>query len=248
MRLQGMEMKLSTVGTAIVMTALIVGCGGSADNSAMAITYNFVTPQTNSQRAYSRVIIDNSNNNINEAFVDTVVNANADGSYVVMEDDPNHNSVTVNDTLYSIPAETVSVNDSGQVTAYSYSAPDGTPVTCTYTPHAAGPDFPLTVGQTWTLAFTRVCASNAPISYTQTGTVVDMESVTVPAGTYSALKLQSTLTWTDMSGTTRTQSIKNCRDVNTTVSVKESVSTAYSGTLPINGYAVRSETLLQSGS
>lgn len=89
MRLQGMEMKLSTVGTAIVMTALIVGCGGSADNSAMATTYNFVTPQINSQRAYRRVIIDNSNNNLVEAFVGTVVNANADGSYIVMEDDSN---------------------------------------------------------------------------------------------------------------------------------------------------------------
>jgi hypothetical protein len=238
-------MKRSTVVAALLMPALGAGCGGSSDNSAMA--YNFVTPEVNSQRTYSRAIVDNFNNTINETLTDTVASVNADGSYVVMEEDPNHNSVTVAGTLYSIPTETVNVNDSGQTTAYSYLAPNGTTITCTYAPHAAGPDFPLMIGQTWTLAFSRTCASNPSVSYAQTGSVVDVEPVSVAAGTFSALKLQSTLTWTDLNGTTRTQNITNWRDVNTMFSVKESVSTAYSGTMPSKGYAVTSETELQSG-
>jgi hypothetical protein len=243
----GMEMKRSSVGGAVFFTVLVAGCGGG-DGSAMPMAYAFVTPAANSQRSYSRVLVDNSNNTINEAFVDTVTAVNPDGSYMVMQEDPNHNSVTVNGTLYSIPTETLNSNDSGQVTSYTYAAPDGALITCTYNPHAAGPDFPVTIGQTWTLAYTRVCGSNAPISYIQSGTVVDVESMSVAAGTYSALKLQSTITWTDPNGTTFMQTITNWRDVNTMLSVKESVAIAASGTAPVNGYAVTSDTQLQSGS
>jgi hypothetical protein len=75
-----------------------------------------------------------------------------------------------------------------------------------------------------------------------------VESVTVPAGMYSALKLESTLTWTDLAGTTRTQTITNWRDVNTLISVKQEISIAYSGTVPTTSYAVSREILLQSAS
>jgi hypothetical protein len=50
-------------------------------------------------------------------------------------------------------------------------------------------------------------------TYTQNGTVVDLESVTVPAGTFNALKLQSTVTWTNADRTTRQESVTNWRDV-----------------------------------
>jgi hypothetical protein len=80
----------------------------------------------------------------------------------------------------------------------------------------------------------------------QNGTVVDVESITVPAGTFNAIKLQSTISWTDALGTMRTQTVTSRRDVLTLVSVKESVTIAYAGTLPITGYPVSEETVLQS--
>jgi hypothetical protein len=86
------------------------------------------------------------------------------------------------------------------------------------------------------------------VSYAQTGTVVDDESVTVPAGTFNAIKLESTLTWTDAQGTRRTQTVINWRDVLTSISVKQSISIAYSGTLPTTGYAVSREIILQKRS
>ena len=92
------------------------------------------------------------------------------------------------------------------------------------------------------------CGSNAPIAYTQVGSVVDVESVTVPAGTYTALKLQSTLSWTDSAGTTRSQTITNYRDVDTMYSVEEVVSVAYSGTAITHGYPVRFTTVLENSS
>jgi hypothetical protein len=70
--------------------------------------------------------------------------------------------------------------------------------------------------------------------------------VSVPAGTFNAIKLQSTISWTDAQGTMRTQTITNWRDVLTSVSVKQSVSIAYAGTLPTNGYPVSRQIVLQS--
>jgi hypothetical protein len=127
-------------------------------------------------------------------------------------------------------------------------ATDGSLVTCAYDPHGVGPDFPLSVGGTWMLDFTFACGSQTPVSYTQDGTFVDLEPVTVPAGTYSALKLESTVTWTDLQGTTRTQTITNWRDVSTMMSMKQETSIAYSGSIPSTGYAVSREILLQSTS
>jgi hypothetical protein len=60
-----------------------------------------------------------------------------------------------------------------------------------------------------------------PVSYSQSGPVVDVEAVTVPAGTFVAIKLQSTVTWTGSGGTTRTQTITNWRGLAAAYSVKQ---------------------------
>jgi outer membrane lipoprotein-sorting protein len=239
------QMKVSGFACLALLTALVTGCGG--DSSAPTpTTYHFVAPQVNSQRNYTQTIVDNSNNTINESITETVTVVNSDGSYVFHSEDPTHDSVVVNGTTYSIPTENTDVNNSGQDTSYSFVAANGSQVTCAYNPHANGPDYPLTVGATWTLQYTLTCGSASPIAYTQSGTIEDVESVTVPAGTYSALKLQSTVSWTNQNGTIITQTVTNWRDVATQLAVKRTIATAYGGTLPTTGYAVSTELELQS--
>jgi hypothetical protein len=183
---------------------------------------------------------------VNLGYTETATAVNADGSYVVLQADPNHESVIVNGTTYGITTESVSVNNSGQETSYSYTDSSGSDVTCTFNPHGAGPNYPIAAGDTWTLSYSVSCGNSAPIDYVQSGSVVDMETVTVPAGSFQALKLQSTLTWT-VGGTTRTQTITNWRDSVSSISVKESISTAYSGTPLSGGYPIESAVELVSG-
>ena len=190
------------------------------------------------------MIVDNSNNSIDTGFTEVVTAANADGTYVV-QSEPTNPSAIVNGTNYAIIAETQTYN-TGQQTGYSFTAPGGATYSCTLDPHGSGPDFPIRVGQTWSLDYMDDCGGLPAVAYTQAGSVVDVESVTVPAGTYSTLKLQSTLTWMDAQGTTRTQSVTNWRDVVTSISVKQEISISYSGSLPSNGYAVRRTILLLS--
>ena len=219
------------------------GGGGAASTPGTGTSYAFIRPVLNSTRTYSETIVDNSNNTIAIGLSDTVMTVNSDGTYVVLFQ-PSNPSVIVNGTNYGGPPETETFNTSGQETVDVYTS--GTAYTCNFDPHGSGPDFPVQVGMSWSLDYTYSCNGGAPITYAQSGTVSDVESVTVPAGIFSAIKLQSTLTWTDAQGTTRTQTVANWRDVVPSISVKQEISIAYSGTLPTIGYALSREILLES--
>jgi len=240
----------------IASSSLVLGlaaCGGggsggnsAAVNTASITTYNFATPQVNSQRTYTKTIIDNSNNTVIETIQDTITTVNPDLSFVVSESDPSNNTYIVGGTNYSVPHGTITRNNSGQEISASLSVSGGSATTCTFSPHGTGPNYPVSVGQTWSISFTETCGAAAPISFIQTGSVVNVEQVIVPAGTFTALKLQSTLSWTDSNGTTHTESITNWRDVNNGFSVKQNISFSYGGTAQINGHPVTTSIVLQS--
>jgi hypothetical protein len=233
--------------TLAVVTVLAVGCGGggSTTNSGAATTFSFVGPKVGSQRLYAKTTVDNANNTINQTLRNTITGINADGSFVYVQDDPTGTSLVVNGTTYSTLTLTITVNGSGQMLGYSYIPSGGTQVSCTVSPHGPGPTFPLTVGQTWTLNNITACG-NGSIAHYQSGSVVGVESVTVPAGTFNSVKLQSVFSWTDSSGTTRTETTTSWLDVNTSILVKIDVAYVYSGTALSSGYPITTTTALQS--
>jgi hypothetical protein len=65
-------------------------------------------------------------------------------------------------------------------------------------------------------------------------------------GANRAAALDGEINWTDGNGTTITQTATNWRDVDTLFSVQKNETLVYSGTLPVNGYAVSVHTQLQS--
>jgi hypothetical protein len=234
------------VGFCALLTA-VGGCGGvgSHDSAGSGTSYAYVAPVLNSTRVYAEAIVDNSNNTINVGFSQTVQAVNGDGSTVEMEQSTNGSSAIVNGTNYAIPTETQTYNAQGQETGYIdlSTTPN---LSCNLDPHGAGPNWPVQVGQTWSLDYTLTCGTTISVAYTQTGSVAGVESVTVPAGTFTAIKLQTTITWTSPGGTMRTETTTNWRDVATSNSVKQVISIALSGTLPTTGYAVSRQIELQS--
>jgi hypothetical protein len=223
------------------------GCGGGSHNdSGSGTAYAFVPPVVNSTRTYSDTIVDNANNTILIGYTQTVMAVAEDGTITEMQQSTTGGSDIVDGTNYTPLTETETYDgSSGQETSYTYTAAGGDAVTCTYDPRDGGPEFPLRVGQTWTIDYTFACGSESPVTYEQNGSVVDVESVTVPGGTFTALKLQSTVTWTDLHGTTRTQTTTNWRDTATSHSVQEDISIVVGGTLPTTGYAVSRKILLE---
>jgi len=233
-----------------VVALLAAGCGGSnssGNSGGSGTSYAFVPPVSGVTRILAETIVDNSDNTINIGYSDTVSMVNSDGSYTALVQSTTGASTIVNGTNYAVTTENENYNDSGQEIGYTFTGETGALVTCTYTPHANGPDFPVQVGQTWQIDYTQSCDNgSAPVSYTQQGSVVDVESITVPAGTYTALKFQSAITWTDADGTTRTQTVTNWRDTATLYTLKQQISIAVSGTLPTTGYPVSRTIELQS--
>jgi hypothetical protein len=215
------------------------GGGGAAGSSAAATSYAFVTPALGAQQVYAQTVIDNSSNTILETVRDTVTAVHADGSFDYVQDDPTGNSVTVNGTLYAITTETLTVSNAGETESTTYT-PTGftSPLTCVYATGGVSARYPHSVGQSWNFTYTVTCAGYAPSTYSQVGSVVDVESVTVAAGTFTALKTLNTLTGTNASGTTTTQTITTWRDTVTSLVVKRTTSYSYSGTQPVNGYPV----------
>jgi hypothetical protein len=179
-------------------------------------------------------------------YADETTAVESDGSYSQLSMSSSGMSAIVNGTNYATPTENQNYDAMGRETSYTGSG--ATPVVCAFAPHGSGPNYPVMVGETWMLTFSVTCGSLSSVTYTQSGSVDGVESVTVPAGTYTALELHSTLTWTDAQGTTRTQTITNWRDVAASYSVKQTLSISYTGVLPTSGYAVSRELVLESTS
>ncbi len=228
--------------------AVLSGCGGDGGNDpGTGQAYAFVPPVVDSMRTYGETIVDNANNTIVIGYLKTVTAVAADGTITEMQQSTTGDSSVVDGTNYAPLTETETHDgSSGQETSYTYTNASGASILCTYDPRDGGPEFPLRVAQTWSIDYTFACGSDTPVTYQQTGTVVDVGAVTVPAGTFNALKLQSTVTWTNPQGTTRTETVTNWRDIATSHSVKESLTIVVSGTPPTTGYAVSREIVLDS--
>ena len=221
-----------------VLALTLAACGGGQAGSAAAATaYQFITPALGSQNTYADTQVDNLNNTLKRSIVSTVVAVNADGSYRSTSVDPSGDTVgsgTVDQTFYPTA---YSLNNAGQETAQQTTRPGNVVVSCAADPHDAGPPAPLSVGQHWSFSYTP-CAG-APV-FTQAGVLVDTETVTVPAGTFSAYKFQSSLTWTTAGGSAVTETISHWRNASGSDSriVKETTSYAYTGTAPPAGSPV----------
>jgi hypothetical protein len=228
-----------------IFSVSLASCGGDSDAPSYdAKSYGFVPQALHTQRVYQETIVDNQNNTIDISYTDTVSAVNSDGTYAVVQS--NAGPVVIDGVNWAVRNETQQHNNLGQMTGYSYVNPKGETVTCTATPHGEGPDLPLTVSMTWSIDFQVNCSDGSQVAYEQNGGVSDIESVTVPAGTFMALKVMSLLSWTDAQGTERFQNITNWRDTVTMASVKETVTVGYAETLPQKAYAVSREIELTS--
>jgi hypothetical protein len=250
--MHGSAGRAAGIVAATLAAAIVAGCGGGGESGSggspgSGTAYAFVPPPVGPTRSYAAVIIDNSNNTIEIGYSDTTASANANGTYVADVRSTTGYPDIVNGTNYAQRNEDQTYDDSGQEVSYTFTSSTGVPVSCSYDPHANGPDFPVQVGQTWQIEYTLSCNDgSATTTYRQQGSVVDVESVTVPAGTFTALKFQSTVDWTDADGITRNETITNWRDTTTLYTLKQQIAITVTGTLPVDGYAVSRTIELQS--
>ena len=124
----------------------------------LGTAYALMQPAVNSPRTYSETIVDNANNTILIGYSETVTAVAADGTISETQQSTTGSSIIVNGTNYAPLTETQTYDgSSGQETGYTYTSASGDAVTCIYDPREGGPDFPLRVGQTWSIEYTFAC-------------------------------------------------------------------------------------------
>lgn len=236
-----------------MMAATLSACGGGGGGSASATvavaatTYLYAPPQAGAQSVYADTLVDNRANTINRNLVVDVTAVTAAG-YTATEADPTHDRVVSGAVDHTFYPTTYTYDAAGRATAWTVIGASGTPVQCLVGGgQLAGAPSPLTVGQAWSATYTEACGGNAGRTYTQTGSFVGIESVTVPAGTFSADKFVSTTTWTS-NGLMTTETVTRWRDAAAAGSrVLKSISTfSYSGAEPPQGALVSETQSLQS--
>ena len=162
------------------------GCGGGGSDITAA---TLAAPPVGSKIEYQITDIDDSRNVISWQLESKVLSSSADGSYSASFVGNGGNNV-VNGARYGTVNEVDSYDTRNALVSYSIQG--ATPVTCTYA--APVPPLPLTspTGAGWPDVASHVDCSNGNafnISR-QEGSRIGVESVTVPAGTFVANKVQ----------------------------------------------------------
>jgi hypothetical protein len=233
---------IGTIGVAAAACS-VCACGGGGGTTSAApgtTTYAFVTPTLGARDTFTTTDVDDANNTIPGTYEEVVASVNSDGSYTLSQDDPSGSSLTVNGISYRFYPRVLSFDASGHETALAITEPSAL-VSCALVTQAGGHALPWYVGQSWTQILSETC-NGASTTYSLAGQVASYESVTVPAGTFMALKLVSTQTWTDSSGQQVTETITHWADPSHSLfTVKSIHSYARSGAVP--AHYVASETI-----
>ena len=252
-------MKRTTrVGAICALGGLLAACGGggggdSGNNGpapgqppAGTTTYTPGTPVVGATDVFKITSADDSNNVIVVGYTQQVQSVSGTHSYVLTQVDPSNDTPVVNGVDYHFNATTLNFDD-GREASLSDTNESGAVQNCTFTNQSGGHPSPWWVGQTFTLATQESCTPGDAFTLTENGTVAALEQVTVPAGTFSALRLQTTETWTE-NGQTVTEQITHWVDpARYLFTIKTSIVFTRTGNVPAHYVASRT-TELQSRS
>lgn len=235
---------------AILAPVLLAACGGGGQENGpgpatAAASYQFRTPKAGTHLVYSASLVDNLNNTLNRTVTDDVTAVNPDGSFTTHEEDPSHNGFVSGVTDQTLYPTDFQYNAAGQPTAWTVAGRSGS-VQCTVSGAAGAPAL-LASGGSWSTTYTETCGSGPGTVSTQSGSLAGIESVTVPAGTFTAYKFVVTTTRTQ-NGLTRMESTTRWRDQGDSDSrtIKETSVFTYSGATPPAGAPVQQVRELQS--
>jgi hypothetical protein len=205
----------------MTVLALLAACGGGSDagsnnnsnnnsnnsdnNSSSNGTapqpsaYPFVPPRTSSIDTYTDTVTDVNGNRV--AFqLRSETAVEPDRTYSIAMSSP---AVVLGDQRYHRPDQIDIFDASGRLVDTRVTNADGTQSTCTrvanftHTGQGGTPGYNL--GETWSGSFTVTCNA-LTVTYTQHGEVLAAEPVTVAAGTFDAVKVQTITSWTTQDG------------------------------------------------
>jgi hypothetical protein len=148
-------------------------------------------------------------------------------------------------TDQSVYPTDIQYNAAGQPITWTVAPPSGS-VQCAVSGGAPGAPATLAANGAWNASYTETCGGSGT-AYTQSGTYVGIESVTVAAGTFSAYKVMATTSRT-VGGITRIETSTRWRDASGSDArtLKASSVYSYSGGTPPAGAVMQEVRELKS--
>lgn len=222
--------KSPTLAALFAACASLSACGGDASPPPpppLPQTFSYVPPALGAIDVWNRTLTDSLGTSVALQLRQRVTQQWPDGSEVWTYDDPTATVQTHDGLTFRTTPQSDDVAADGNVIQYTNTHLDGTQVTCMYGPAttsgtasanvgrvtalAAQRPQSITIGQTWTSTYTISCAGETPVTYRATAAVIGYETVTVPAGTFQAVKETVVLSFTD-NGAASTASTTLWRD------------------------------------
>ncbi len=251
-------MKLVKIAAIAALGSCVAACGGNGDDDAHTgrttapagtTTYPMVTPKVGATQAFVTIKVDDSGNTIAGTYTERVVSANADGSYAIQESDPGGTVETVNGLTYRVNPALSNFDTDGHVASETITLANGNTQNCTYiTMSGEFSPHPYWVGEDWQATRQESCTPGTVESIAEHGSIQSLESVTVPAGTFTALKSTTVETWTDANGQNITETVVHWSDpAYSMFTIKTVITYARSGKVPTH-YVTTSTVELQSRS
>ncbi|MGN6528411.1 MAG: hypothetical protein ACTHL8_18635 [Burkholderiaceae bacterium] len=242
------------LGAAGALGCLLAACGGgggdgntggaSGQPPAGATTYTQTTPVAGATDVFSITSVDDSNNTVTVGYTQRVASVTGPHSYVLTQVDPSNDSPVVNGVNYHFNATTITY-DQGSETSLTDTSAGGTVQDCTFALQSGGHPNPWWVGQAYSYAVQENCTPGDLRSIAESGTVAALEQVTVPAGTFTALKLQASETWVENGQTVDEQITRWVDPAHSFFTIKTVTTYTRSGNVP--AHYVTSQTVeLQS--
>jgi len=239
------------VGAICALGGLAAACGGGGSSAPgqpgqNVTTYEPGTPVIGATDVFKITSVDDSNNTTVVGYTQQVQSVSGTHSYVLTQADPSNNTAIVDGIDYHFNAATLTF-EQGRETALSDTSESGAVQDCVFVPQSGGHPSPWWVGQSFSVSTQETCTPGGVRVVNADGTVAALEQVTVPAGTFDALRLQVTEVWT-ANGETITKQVTHWVDpAHWFFTIKTVASFTRSGNVP--AHYVTSQTVeLQSRS
>ncbi len=227
----------ASAALALLLGLSLPGCGGGGGGGG-GQTYTFQAPAGGSTAHEQALITDSLGATVTVETDVVASHPNGVDGYVMTADDTT--AATVVD----------GITFGGQVVVDAHGAdgtlnertttqlPGGASVACAYAPPAQPLPWPLHVGQAWNAAWARTCSDNTSATFALTnGHVIATESLTVGAGTFTALHARYDLLVTrSPSNEVALQGVDTWVDTLTSRTLKTQVGTSYLVNAPSGAY------------
>jgi len=212
--------KMTTLAALSASCAMLAACGGDGGSPAPApapspaapTVFSYVPPAIGETDVWTLTQTDSLGSSVSMQLRQRVTDGSDSGGRVFAYDDPTGTRVEQDGLTFWVEPQTANISAVGNTIDYTWTSTTGVQTTCVYgsassntggSIQAADRAVALSALRLQSLkpgdilngSYTLTCGSNAPITYSTMISVLPLETVTVPAGSFQVFKEVVSTTW-----------------------------------------------------